>query len=278
MNMPSGNRLRYHGPVRAVIFDWAGTTVDYGSMAPVDAFIELFSRHGMQVSAEEARRPMGSYKKDHIRLILGMEPVTQQWQRLHGRAPSAEDVETLYQEFIPLQTEVIARHADVIPCVAETVSWLRKQNIVIGSTTGYTREMMAPLLPLAAAAGFAPESTVCADEVPAGRPAPWMAMTSALQLGVYPMEACVKVGDTLVDIAEGLNAGMWTVGITKTGNELGLTLAQVEALAPSDLAARLHAASDRLLIAGAHFVVEEAAHLPAIVAEIGERLARGERP
>jgi len=278
MNKPSETRKRYLGPVRAVIFDWAGTTVDYGSLAPVDAFIELFRRHGVAVSAEEARRSMGSYKKDHVRLILAMEPVAQQWQRLHGLSPSAEDVELLYREFIPLQTEVIGRHADVIPGVAETMKWLRQQGIATGSTTGYTREMMAPLLPRAAAAGFSPDSTVCADEVPAGRPAPWMAITAAMQLGTYPMEACVKVGDTLVDIAEGLNAGMWTVGVTKTGNELGLTRAEVEALPARDLASRLQAASDHLLGAGAHYVVEGVAQLPAIITEINQRLACGERP
>jgi phosphonoacetaldehyde hydrolase len=64
--MPSENHSRYQGPVRAVIFDWAGTTVDYGSRAPVDAFIELFRRHGVTITAEQARGPMGSYKKDHI--------------------------------------------------------------------------------------------------------------------------------------------------------------------------------------------------------------------
>jgi phosphonoacetaldehyde hydrolase len=278
MKMPSETRSHYLGPVRAVIFDWAGTTVDYGSLAPVNAFIELFRRHGVLVSAEAARRPMGSYKKDHVRLILAMEPVAQQWQRLHGRLPSPEDVEVLYGEFIPLQTEVIGRHGDVIPGVVDTLDWLRQQGIVIGSTTGYTREMMAPLLPRAAAAGLRPESTVCADEVPAGRPAPWMAITAAMQLRVYPMEACVKVGDTLVDIAEGLNAGMWTVGVAKTGNELGLTRAEVEALPARDLASRLQAASDHLLRAGAHYVVDEVAQLPAIIKEIGKRLARGERP
>jgi phosphonoacetaldehyde hydrolase len=278
MIVSSESRKRYLGPVRAVIFDWAGTTVDYGSMAPVDAFIELFRRHGVTVSAEEARRPMGSYKKDHVRLILSMEPVTRQWQRLHGRPPSPEDVELLYCGFIPLQTEMIGHHADVIPGVAATVNWLRKQGIVIGSTTGYTREMMTSLLPQAAAAGFSSQSTVCADEVPAGRPAPWMALTSAMQLGVYPMEACVKVGDTLVDIAEGLNAGMWTVGVSKTGNELGLALTEVAATPPGDLASKLEAASHRLLGAGAHYVVEEVAQLPATVTEIAERLACGERP
>jgi phosphonoacetaldehyde hydrolase len=221
---------------------------------------------------------MGSYKKDHIRLILTMEPVAQQWRQRNGRTASAEDIEALFREFIPLQTEVVARHADVIPGVAEAVSSLRHQGIVMGATTGYTRAMMSSLLVQAAAAGFSPESNVCADEVPAGRPAPWMAITSAMQLGVYPMQACVKVGDTLVDIAEGLNAGMWTVGITKTGNELGLSEAEVAALPERELASRLNAASDRIFQAGAHFVIPEVAQLPSVVTEINERLARGERP
>ncbi len=276
--MPSENHSHYQGPVRAVIFDWAGTTVDYGSRAPVDAFIELFRRHGVTVTAEQARKPMGSYKKDHVRLILAMEPVAQQWEQRIGRVASAEDIEALFREFIPLQAEVIGHHADVIPGVAHAVEYLRQQGIVFGATTGYTRAMMASLLVQAAAAGFSPESNVCADEVPAGRPAPWMAMTSAMQLGVYPMQACVKVGDTLVDIAEGLNAGMWTVGITKTGNELGLSEAEVEALPAHELTSRLNAASDRLLQAGAHFVIPEVRQLPAVITEINERLARGERP
>jgi phosphonoacetaldehyde hydrolase len=278
MTAPPESRKRYTGPVRAVIFDWAGTTVDYGSMAPVDGFIELFRRHGVTVSAEEVRRSMGSYKKDHIRLILAMEPVIEQWQRLNGRSPTADDVELLYREYIPLQTEVIGHHSDLIPGVRETVHWLDRQNIGIGSTTGYTREMMSSLLPRAAGAGFSPQSIVCANEVPAGRPAPWMAIASAMQLGVYPMEACVKVGDTVADIAEGLNAGMWAVGVSMTGNEFGLTLAQVEAMSPSDFASRIRVASKRLLQAGAHFVVEAVAALPPIIGEINERLARCEKP
>jgi phosphonoacetaldehyde hydrolase len=105
-----------------------------------------------------------------------------------------------------------------------------------------------------------------------------MAITSAMQLGVYPMEACVKVGDTLVDVAEGLNAGMWAVGITKTGNELGLSESEVEALPERELASRLDAASDRFLQADAHFIIPEVAHLPTVITKINERLARGEKP
>jgi len=276
--MPPENHPRYQGPVRAVIFDWAGTTVDYGSRAPVDAFIELFRRHGVTVTAEQARGPMGSYKKDHIRLILAMEPVALQWQQQNGRTASAEDVEALFREFIPFQTEVVARHADVIPGVAQTVEWLRRQGIVIGATTGYTRAMMTSLVAQAAALGYSPESNVCADEVPVGRPAPWMAIMAAMQLGVYPLQACVKVGDTLVDIAEGLNAGMWTVGITKTGNELGLSQVEVEALPAHELESRLSAASSRFLHADAHFAIPAVAELPVVIAQVNERLARGEKP
>jgi phosphonoacetaldehyde hydrolase len=221
---------------------------------------------------------MGSHKRDHVRLILAMEPVAHQWQQRYGHAASAEDVDMLFRDFIPLQTELIGRYTDVIPGVAETVALLRQQGIVFGATTGYTRGMMSTLLAQAAAGGFSPESNACADEVPAGRPAPWMAITAAMQLGVYPMRACVKVGDTLVDIAEGLNAGMWTVGITKTGNELGLSAAEVQALPAHELASRLNTASNRFLQAGAHFVIPDVAELPAVITEINERLARGERP
>jgi phosphonoacetaldehyde hydrolase len=276
--MPSENHRVYQGPVRAIIFDWAGTVVDYGSRAPVDAFVELFARHGVKVTAEQARGPMGSHKRDHVRLILAMEPVAQQWRQKTGRAASTDDVEILFREFIPLQAEVIGHHADVIPGVPEAVESLRGQGIVIGATTGYTRVMMPSLLAQAAAAGFAPAANVCADEVPAGRPAPWMAIVAAMQLGVYPMQACVKVGDTLVDIAEGLNAGMWTVGITKTGNELGLSQAEVEALPPHVLASRLTVAHDRFVQAGAHLVIPEVAQLPAVIREINHYLAQGVQP
>jgi phosphonoacetaldehyde hydrolase len=278
MTVKLKHRKSYLGPVRAVIFDWAGTTVDYGSLAPVDAFIELFRRHGVTVSAEQAREPMGSHKKDHVRLILAMASVSAQWQRLQGQAPSGDDLECLYKEFVPLQKEVIGGHADVIPGVADTVAWLRTHGILIGGTTGYTREMVTSLVERAAAQGFSPESTVCADEVPAGRPAPWMAITCAMRLGVYPMEACVKVGDTVADVAEGLNAGMWTVGVTKTGNELGLARAEVEALPGSEMFSKLQAGSERLLQAGAHYVIEEAAQLPSIIPKIEKRLAKSERP
>ena len=245
-------------PLRAVIFDWAGTTVDYGSRAPALAFVELFRRHGVVVTMEQARRAMGLHKRDHIAELL---------------RDTGLDVplEALYAEFLPLQGGILADHSEVIPGVVETVAALRARGLGIGATTGYTSGLMAILEPAARRQGFAPDVSIAADQVPAGRPAPWMCLEAAKQLGVYPMAACVKVGDTPADIAEGLNAGMWTVGVTRTGNELGLSQQEVEALAAGDLARRLAAAAARLTQAGAHFVIESVADLPAVLDEIGAR-------
>ena len=71
---------------------------------------------------------------------------------------------------------------------------------------------------------------VTPDLVGEGRPFPWMAYYAARQLGVFPMRTFVKVGDTKIDVAEGHNAGMWTVSIVRTGNEVGLSREQLESL------------------------------------------------
>lgn len=271
-------RRSYRGPVRAIIFDWAGTTVDYGCYAPVTALIQLFAQHEITISAAQARLPMGLHKRDHVRAILELETVTRQWCQQQQRMWNEDDVATLYQELTPLQAQVIGDYADPIPGTLETLAICRERQMRIGSTTGYNQQMMQALLPRAAALGYTPDALVCPDEVPAGRPAPWMIFQNALRLDVYPMEAMVKVGDTLPDIAEGLNAGVWTIGLTRTGNELGLTLAEQASLDPADLTERLERIRQRFAQAGAHYVVESIADVPAVLDEIAAAVRRGERP
>src|SRR5437867_5486316 len=94
--------------------------------------------------------------------------------------------------------------------------------------------------------GYEPDATVCATQVPAGRPHPYMCLQNAILLQTYPMEAMVKAGDTLPDIEEGLNAGMWTIGLAKTGNEMGLTEQQIHDLEPEAREAKLSRACQRL--------------------------------
>jgi phosphonoacetaldehyde hydrolase len=148
----------------------------------------------------------------------------------------------------------------------------------IGSTTGYSRAVMDVLEPLARAEGYAPDAIIVPDDAPAGRPAPWMMYHNAMQLNVYPMSRVVKVGDTVPDTEEGRNAGAWTIGVSMTGNELGLSAAEVKALAPAELDARLQPIEAKLRAAGAHEVLRSVAELPAVLEAIEARLAAGEKP
>ena len=67
-----------------VIFDWAGTTVDYGCFAPVNAFALAFQKFGVTPTVEEIRAPMGMLKRDHIRTMLAMPAIRQQWEEKQG--------------------------------------------------------------------------------------------------------------------------------------------------------------------------------------------------
>src|SRR5207249_702218 len=200
---------------------------DYGCMAPAVVFLDVYKRKGVEISIAEAREPMSAHKKVHIRQISQNEAVAKRWHQKHGRKPNEDDIEAMFQDFVPLQLQCLAQYADLVPGTLETVADCRRRGLKIGSTTGYTGEMMTLLQAEAARRGYVPDSTVCATQVPAGRPYPYMCLQNAINLQTYPMEAMVKVGDTLPDIEEGLNAGMWTIGLAKTGNEMGLTESEI---------------------------------------------------
>ncbi|MFW6373545.1 MAG: phosphonoacetaldehyde hydrolase [Thermodesulfobacteriota bacterium] len=268
----------YTGPVQAVILDWSGTAVDYGSRGPAAVFQEVFKKYGVAVTVEEVRRFMGLMKKDHIRGMCGLPSVVEKWKAVHHRPPDEEYVEMLYRDTETLMPRVIPRYADPIPGLLDAIADFRSRGIRIGSTTGYTGPMVKVLVPRAREKGYEPDSVVCSTDVPAGRPYPWMCYRNAIQLGVYPLSAMVKIGDTLSDIEEGRNAGMWTVGLTQTGNELGLTEDAVHQLPPAELNTRLTEIEQRFRKAGAHYVVSGIWECPAVIDQINERLARGENP
>ncbi|MBI1791691.1 MAG: phosphonoacetaldehyde hydrolase [Acidobacteria bacterium] len=268
----------YKGPLRAVVLDWAGTVVDFGSVAPVAAFVETFRRRGVAVTAERARGPMGTPKKVHIGLMLKMDEVAREWERVHARRPDQADLDSLYQEFEPIQKALLPQYADLIPGTLEAVAAFRRRGLKIGTTTGYTASMMAILAPEARKRGFEPDAIVTADQVPSGRPHPWMCVAAAMRMQVYPMQAIVKVGDTLADIEEGLNAGMWSVGVVETGNEMGCSWPEFRELPIRVREDRRAKAFRKMQLAGAHAVVDSIAQVPALLDEIAARVARGERP
>lgn len=267
-----------HERLEAVVFDWAGTTVDHGCMAPVASFIEVFRRRGVPISVAEARAPMGTPKRKHIELLTRTAAIAERWRATRGRPPTDADVESMFQEFLPLQLACLEERADPIDGVVDTVSALRRRGLKIGSTTGFTREMMDILLPAAKARGYAPDATITPSEVPAGRPYPFMCLRNVIDLGVSSVEVCVKVDDTVVGIEEGLNAGMWTVGVVLTGNEVGLPKDELAVLDPETRAALERRAREHMESSGAHYIIDGVADLLPCLEDIESRLRRGERP
>lgn len=271
-------RRSYRGALKMVVLDWAGTTVDFGCFAPAGVFVRVFAEMGIEISMREAREPMGLHKRDHIRVISHMERVAAAWIQQHGRPCGEADVEAMFERFVPLQLEVLADHAELIAEVPLAQASFRRRGLAIGTTTGYNREMMDVLVPRAKRQGYEPDHVVCASEVPAGRPAPWMALRNAEYLGIYPLESCVKIGDTPSDISEGLNAGMWSVGVLLSSNELGMSPEEIRRTSTDELERRKEWARARLQGAGAHFVIDSLTDINAVLDEIEARLRAGERP
>jgi phosphonoacetaldehyde hydrolase len=264
--------------IKAVIFDWAGTIVDHGSRAPMGAFVRAFAQFGVDLTIAQARGPMGMAKRDHIRLVCADPAVKAAWEAKHGHAPTEADIDAILAVFEPMNVASVADHADFIPGAKEMLADLKRQGIRIGSTTGYTRKIMAALMPIAAAEGYVPEITVCAGDLPEGRPSPLMMWYAMARMGIWPAADVVKVDDTPPGIGEGRNAGTWTVGLALTGNIAGLSAAELADLSEDDRGALRATATKEMERAGAHFIIDSVAQLPEALRYFNARLARGETP
>ncbi len=268
----------YRDRVRLVVFDWAGTIVDYGCQAPIAAFVAGFQAMGVEVGMEVARGPMGMEKRDHIRTVAAVDEVAKAWMKKHGRPISEADINSMYDNFVALLLAQLKEQSKLLPYITETVATLRNQGIKIGSSTGYFTEAADIVSAQAAEEGFRPDYSICSSDVAVGRPAPWMIYRVMEKLNVSPPEAVINVGDTPVDIESGLNAGVWTVGVAATGNQMGLTEKECGELGADAYTLRLEKARTSLAQAGAHWVIDTMQELPAIVMTINALLAAGKKP
>ncbi len=264
--------------VQLIIFDWAGTTVDYGCCAPAAAFVEGFRKRGVTITMAEAREPMGMAKRDHIAAVMAIDRVAEAWRCRHGRASTSEDIDDLYQLFGPLLDDALQDHGTVIAGVVDTVASLRRRGLKIAASTGYYREAAEVVARAAAAQGYIPDASLSASDVPAGRPAPWMIFRLMERLAVFPPPAVVNVGDTIIDMHTASNAGVWAVGVARTGNLCGLSHDEFARLDDRVASALVDSARRQLTAAGAHYVIDSVAELEPVIDEIQARLARGGRP
>ena len=244
-----------------VIFDWAGTMVDFGCCAPVSALLQAFRARGVTLSEQDVRRDMGKAKVDHVEALLRLPRVTAAWQTVNGAAPSVEDRDSIVLDLGPLMREQAGRTAKLIDGALAAVTQLRAAGFKIGSSTGYTREMMAPVLDRAAAQGYEPDHLVCSGETPHGRPSPLMIYKACVDLDVWPLSRVIKVDDTAVGIIEGKSAGCFTIGVAASGNGVGLSTKNFNALSNVERRERINEAKNMLLAAGADLVIDSVADL-----------------
>lgn len=269
---PSPSRLE------AVIFDWAGTLVDFGSFAPTQVFVEAFAQFGMTVTLAQARGPMGMGKRDHIRTLCNVPAIVEQYIKRFDHAPSDDDVTTIYDYFLPMQLEKVAQYSAPIEGAIATLAHARGRGMKLGSCSGYPASVMQRVRAGAAAQGLNVDYCIASDEVPRARPWPAMALQNVVHLGISDVAACVKVDDTAPGIEEGRRAGMWTVGLLLSGNAAGLTHAQYQAQDEQQRQAARARADTELAAARPHYTIDTIADLPAVFDDIDQRLARGQMP
>lgn len=264
--------------VVAVLFDWAGTMIDFGSRAPVMAMSQLFEKAGVPADEATIRRYMGMAKREHVVSILSEEAMAKRWRAAKGCDWSEADVDALMIDLEPAMAASAALCRDLIPGATTCASALRNKGIKVGSTTGYTRAMMADIIPAAAEQGYAPDAIVCAGETALGRPAPLMLWQAMAELSAWPAGRCVAVDDAPVGIAAGRNAGLWTIGLAGSGNGVGMAYGDFVALSAEDRLARMTPVIGEFTVAGADFVIESVADLHLAIGAIETGLSQGQLP
>jgi phosphonoacetaldehyde hydrolase len=271
-------RREYRGPVKAVILDWSGTTADAYVIAPAVVFVQVFRSQGVEISMEEARGPMGLRKDLHILALTQVPEIRERWRSVHGRVPNQEDVDAMFAEFVPAQLEVLPKYTTLLPGVADVTQRLQANGIKIGCTTGFLRCMVDVLEVAAKEQGYVPDASVAGDEVINGaRPKPFMVYRNLDLLDVHPIQAAIKVDDTVGGVGEALAAGCWGIGVARYSNYMNVNSLD-EVLDDDELARRLELTRTKLRQAGAHYVIDSIADIEPVIADINARLARGERP
>jgi phosphonoacetaldehyde hydrolase len=270
----------YRGKVKAVILDWSGTTADAYVLAPAVVFVDVFKKHGVEISMAEARGPMGLRKDLHIKALTEVPEIAERWKGVHGKFPGQAEVDAMFADFVPMQLECLREYTGLLPGVAETTQKLQAEGIKIGSSTGFVRSMVDILEADAKKQGYVPDASVAGDEVEHGaRPKPFMVYKNLDMLDVHPIQSVVKVDDTVSGVGEALEAGCWGVGIARYSNYMNIDSFEHEkTLSDSEIARRLAFTRETLRKAGAHYVIDTFDQLPAVIEDVNARLARGEKP
>lgn len=252
--------------IQGVIFDWAGTLVDFGAMAAVRAYMAVFDAYGVALTEEEARDRQGLSPYGNVRRLLSTERIRREWEQIHGKSWGPEDVERLCLSLEGQLEASLKETARLKPGVLYMARKLHEAGIRIGSTSEYGNAKLRLILPVAEAQGFEPDCWVTADATRGkGRPYPYMIFQNMQQLELSDVHRVIKVGDTAEDIREGRAAGVWTVGVLDGSALMGLSEERYNALSRSELSQYRSRALEAYAAAGADFTVRNVTELVDVI-------------
>ena len=270
----------YRGKVKALILDWSGTAADAYVLAPAVVFVEVFKKHRVEISMQEARGPMGLRKDLHIKALTEVDTIKERWKSVYGKYPDQKDVDNMFKDFVPMQLDCLRQYTGLLPGIAEVTQRLQSQGIKLGSTTGFIRPMVDILEEEAEKQGYKLDASVAGDEVKNGaRPGPHMVYKNLDLLGIEPIQSVVKVDDTVSGVGEAVNAGCWGVGVSLYSNYMDIdSIEHGKSLSPEEINERNQKTKKMLEEAGAHYVIDSLADIEPVIEEINQRLAKGEKP
>jgi phosphonatase-like hydrolase len=196
--------------IQLVVFDMAGTTVrDRGNVA--EAFINAFRENGIEIPFEEVKKVMGWRKIDAVKMLL---------QKFNTTGNNESLIHTIHETFIRNMIKHYEEDSILspLPHVEETFAELKEKGVKIALNTGFPRSIADTILKrLHWEEGKTIDVVIASDEVPEGRPHPYMIRSIMKQLQVADSRSVAKVGDTQVDVEEGRSAGCGLVISVTTG-------------------------------------------------------------
>ena len=190
-----------------VIFDMAGTTVVDNGQVP-QAFTLALTQAGVQVSQDELRAVRGASKREAIRTLLAQKT----GESGAGLQAHADQVYIAFRQALMALFE--GQGVQAIPGTEGTFDQLHDLGVKIALNTGFDRTITDLILGSLGWRQGRVEAVVCGDEVPQGRPAPYLIFRCMQQVGALSVHRVANVGDTVLDLQAGYHAGVrWNVGV-----------------------------------------------------------------
>ena len=272
-----GNRLQ------GVVLDFSGTTLDAHVIAPAFAFVKAFEVEGVNITMEEARQPMGLRKDLHIQKLLELPSVIEKWLAKKRIKPTPEDGACIFKHFLPIQNACLKEFSELLPGTLEASNQIKNHyKCKIGLTTGFTRESVNILLKEAESQGLMFDSAVAGDDIGSEmgfRPAPFMVWKNMEKFQIFDRRTIIKVDDTLGGVGEGLNAGVWTVGLYRYSNYTNInSIKEWKSMKNEEFEKKVKNSKEILMKSGAHYIADSMKDLPEIMEDINKRLGQGESP